>query len=63
MSTTSSTPSLSNNIRSPQTPAVQNHSTEAITTGQQNHQNGPVTLPIDEPLPAGYMNKIIILFY
>lgn len=47
---------LTNNTRSPPTPAV--HSSPAEGTITIHHQNGPVTLPIDDPLPAGYVNII-----
>ncbi|XP_025424061.1 E3 ubiquitin-protein ligase Su(dx) isoform X2 [Sipha flava] len=47
---------LTNNIltnnRSPPTSAVQSSPAEGTIT--IHHQNGPVTLPIDEPLPAGW---------
>lgn len=48
-----------NNIRHSQTPTVHSAETSTITV---HHQSGPVsvTLPIEEPLPAGYMN---IIFY
>lgn len=28
-----------------------------------HHQNGPVTLPIEEPLPTGYVKMIYIYIY
>jgi len=48
-----------NNIRPPQTPAVQNNPAESAVT--VHHQNGPVQLPIDEPLPSGYV-KLNFIF-
>lgn len=36
-----------------------NPAEEAVTVHHQN--NGPVTLPIDEPLPAGYKTKIVFI--
>lgn len=45
---------LTNNIRAPQTPTVNNNSSSEGTI-TVHHQSGPVTLPIDEPLPSGYV--------
>ncbi|XP_060844747.1 E3 ubiquitin-protein ligase Su(dx)-like [Rhopalosiphum padi] len=43
---------LTNNIRPSQTSSVHNNSVEGTIT--VHHQNGPVTLPIEEPLPVGW---------
>lgn len=47
---------LANNIRTSQTPTLHNNPAEGMIT--IHHQNGPVTLPIEEPLPAGYVQMI-----
>jgi len=55
---------LTNNIRTSQTPPSHNNSAEGTIT--VHHQNGPVTLPIEEPLPAGFVkiiNNILFLSY
>lgn len=52
---------LTNNIRTSQTPPAHNNPAEGTIT--VHHQNGPVTLPIDEPLPVGCVKiKKIIIF-
>ncbi|KAL5237168.1 hypothetical protein ACI65C_004578 [Semiaphis heraclei] len=43
---------LTNNIRTSQNPSSHNNSAEGTIT--VHHQSGPVTLPIEEPLPAGW---------
>lgn len=43
-----------NNIRAPQTPAVPNNN-QAEGTVTVHHQNGPITLPVEEQLPNGYV--------
>lgn len=48
---------LTTNARAPQTPAVHSNPTEG-TVSTVHHQNGPVTIPIDEPLPSGYLQLI-----
>lgn len=50
---------LTNNIRTSQTPLLHNNPAEGMIT--VHHQNGPVTLPIEEPLPAGYVKINLIL--
>jgi len=51
---------LTNNTRTSQTPPSHNTSTEGTVT--VHHQNGPVTLPIEEPLPVGFVKIKNILF-
>lgn len=51
---------LANNIRAPQTPVIHNNPAESAIT--VHNQNGPVTLPIDEPLPAGYAKIFLLNF-
>lgn len=50
---------LTNNTRASQTSSVHNNSTEGTIT--VHHQNGPVTVPIEEPLPVGCVK--IFYFY
>jgi len=52
---------LTNNIRTSQTPPSHNNSAEGTIT--VHHQNGPVTLPIEEALPVGFvkLNNILLL--
>jgi hypothetical protein len=51
---------LTNNIRPSQTSSVHNNSVEGTIT--VHHQNGPVTLPIEEPLPVGCVKINYFLF-
>lgn len=50
-----------NNIRTSQTPTLHNNSAEGMIT--VHHQNGPVTLPLEDPLPVGYVKINLISKY
>jgi len=43
-----------NNVRAPQIPTMPNNN-QVEGTVTVHHQNGPVTLPVEEPLPTGYV--------